>query len=133
MALYIKPFMSLQILPPELLEVIGDFLSKTEYERFMSYDTKLTRTNKYKVFAINRIKLWFMITRRYRNMAGYIDRQLSQIFDNLHCAYRSRCCVYYAPHVPNGTCRFCMKYKKAHYFSPKFIEKFFILNTTLDT
>ena len=119
--------MSLKLLPIELIDLVGSFLLKTQYEKLMSYDAKLTRTNKYKICAINRIKLWFMIMRRYRNMSGYIDRQLSQIFDNLHCAYRSRCCVYYAPHIPNGTCRFCMKYKKDHYFSPAFIEKFFII------
>jgi len=120
--------MHLQLLPPEILGVIGCFLPKTKQEQMMSYDTKLTGTNTYKVFASNRIKLWFMIMRRYRNMSRYINRQLCQIFDNLHCAYRSRYCVYYAPHIPDGMCRFCHKYKHEHYFSQIFIEKHFVTN-----
>jgi len=124
--------MSLQILPEELLDMIGRRLSQTRKEMFNSYDTKLSRTNMYKIYACNRIKLWFKIMSRYKRLTGYILSKLKRICWGVWVAdlgvsvdpqYRG--CIYYAPHIPGGMCRHCCKYRIDHRFSPKLIETFY--------
>lgn len=62
----------MQQLPTDIIETISSFLTTTQKEKLNSYDVCLSRiysrSNIYKIFAINRLKLWFVIFSRYRHM-----------------------------------------------------------------
>ena len=34
-------------------------------------------------------------------------------------------CIYYAPHVPNGLCRFCCNSKIKHYYKQTLVDSYF--------
>lgn len=119
----------IQNLPEDIIYNIGCFLTKTQKEQLSSYEIKLGKSNLYKVFAVNRIKLWYKILKMSKLLKKYIVRNLNQIFDNLHAAYKKKKCVYYVPHVPGGMCRFCLQYENKHMFSNNFIEKYYLEDT----
>jgi hypothetical protein len=93
----------IQNLPEDIIYNIGCFLTKTQKEQLSSYEIKLGKSNLYKVFAVNRIKLWYKILKMSKLLKKYIVRNLNQIFDNLHAAYKKKN-VYIMYHTYQGVC-----------------------------
>ena len=122
--------MLFQNLPDDMLIIISNNLSPLKRQMLLSYDCKLSanlsRSNYYKVFAANQTKLWFKIMLRYKIMNQYISHELDKIFKSYDMYHPVQTCVYYAPHIPNGMCRICSKYKSDHRFSERFITNNYI-------
>ena len=125
-----KVRMFLQALPPELYQLIVGFLPKQRQAIMYSYDIKSSvksRSNMYKIIAVDRIKLWFLLMSRYRRLACFITRRLELLRSGGVCSWYRHPgrCIYYAPHRAGGTCRFCMSFEQDHRFSTRLIELFF--------
>lgn len=114
-------------LPNEIVDMIIDNCGSNKIKSYnFRYCIGNVTENDVKIIAANRIILWYKIMYIYKNLNRYITYHLKKIFSTW--SYFPRNCVYYAPHIPNGMCRFCSNYVKDHKFKPSFIEKFFIID-----
>ena len=121
--------MFLQALPIELYQLIVNFLPKSRQTVMYSYDSKISvafRSNQYKLIAADRIKLWFLLMSRYRRLSCFIIRRLQLLRMGVVRHSHPSNCIYYAPHMPGGMCRFCMEFERDHRFSSRMIELFLI-------
>ena len=68
-----------------------------------------------------RIRLFLKLTIRYTLLKKNIVKKLRYIIKNPYPSTSPSSCVYYAPHIKNGNCRFCMSNKSSHLYSEKLI------------
>jgi len=117
-------------LPWDLQEMILEHINLRSIKAASVLDVLYTQNNR-KIFAVNRIKLWWRIQIRYYRLRRYILQKLISdsyvMLSGGRNYYRGADhCVYYAPFTSNGMCRTCNRYKKDHRFKSRMIEKFFI-------
>lgn len=85
-------------------------------------------TNNVKHVAVSRIQLAYKIRNNEKKLGKKINFQLLRMFKMgppINCIPRGDC-VYYAPHVPNGICRFCHGFKTEHKISERLVLKYYI-------
>lgn len=118
-------------LPQEMKTTIFSFLAPTLLNTIKYHIVSSNLKENYgniRLFAILRIQLAYKIKREAKKQNATIIFQLNKMFKSgppLQCIQRGSC-VYYAPVVPNGMCRFCGGYSKHHKISERLILNHYI-------
>lgn len=116
----------MNILPDELIDYIF-YCSQNKSINMISNYILITNKSKciLKNIAISRIQLWWLIIKKYIDLKNSIIPKLKHYTSIPFISDIPIECVYYAPHIPNGICRFCMSGKDTHKFSEKLINNFY--------
>ena len=116
-------------LPAEINENIFRNLNYRLIKNNIFYNIINKDKNKIKTIALMRIKLFLKIMIKYSKLKKYIIARFNNLINKcyfFHTIVDSHCinCIYYAPMIKEGSCRFCLKQEKQHKFKAKFIESF---------
>ena len=139
-------------LPHDILDIIFNYLNKNKINnikiKYLLYNNNFNNKN-IKIIAINRVKLFYIIKKKYKIIKNYILGDLHKIMKNFyfpnsnyndnHENFKSifknisnnninikkNKCVFYCSQITNGTCRFCSKNKDDHYFNRNLIIKYY--------
>ena len=138
-------------LPYDLIELIQYKLGINSWRSLVLYQK--INIKKSKIIALLKIQLFLKIFIYYKILYNYISKNLKRIFglpfngisgftrtsqtsnqiannSNDFLFFKEKInkigCVYYAPHVLNGNCRMCGKYKNKHYLSYDLIENHYL-------
>ena len=131
-------------LPYDIIELFQSKLNSKSW-RSLELDNIIKLKKKRKLISLLKIQLFFKIFIYYSKLKYYIIKSLKITFNlpyyfgnqiNYNQEYfypnklknyiKYQSCVYYAPHMPNGTCRTCGNLENQHQFSKDFIEKYYI-------
>jgi len=118
----------METLPHELVRKIGRMGGGGSVAARLERVLLRTPWERYAGLAASRIALWFRLTLRYRRQRDCILRGLRAMFDmaRIPGVGRPGLCVYFAPHVPGGICRFCLAREGAHPYDASVVERFYV-------
>ena len=118
-------------LPREIISTIFSFLDPTlpnSIKYHIVCENLRENSETIRLYAILRIQLAHRIKRESRKQDRIIYFQLNKMFKNgppLQCIQKGEC-VYYAPVVPNGICRFCVGHSHDHKIPERLVLKHYI-------
>ena len=120
-------------LPNDIIYKLHEFLG---FNKIASHNLNFVlnvRDNKRYLIAGLRIKLFIRIFYEYKVQNRFIFMNLQNLFyrryynihvKNIRKRYKDINCIYYAPHVPNGSCRYCCGNKDSHHYSDRLINEY---------
>ena len=137
-------------LPDDIFDIIFKYLNKYKINNIIIRHLLNNNNNKIniEIIAINRIKLFYILRKKYKIIKNYILCDLHKIMKNFYlpnsyddnnkifeCIFKNisnnkikiynNKCVFYCSQLINGKCRFCSKKKDEHYFKSNLIVKYY--------
>lgn len=111
-------------IPDELLFYITNNSEKYKLKSIYIRNNCRNYNRNIYIIAANRIALYYKLFRNIKNLQQTIKAFFIRIFSNCYFPQPYEC-LYYAPHKPDGTCRFCNSQKHTHTHT-ELIDRFYI-------
>jgi len=125
--------MNLIDLPEDIFNKLHEFIGFNKMASHnLNYLINLKNNKRYLIAAL-RIKLFIKIFYEYKVQNKFIFLNLQNLFyrkyykinvKNVPKRYNNINCIYYAPHIPNGSCRYCCGSKDSHHYSDRLINDY---------